>query len=566
MKSRKDFVTLVSIILVFLKGSLFAQGLAPQLNNASTLYVKGQLIAKIADNNDIVKIKKANNVQNVSLLAQGIYTIHFDNTSLNEDKMMANLREQFGTKISVIQKNHYTQLRSLLPNDPEIVNQSFFDLVHAFKAWEKAIGGTTRSGDTIVLAMIDDGLDTSHIDIQNNIWRNRGEIPHDGIDNDGNGYTDDYYGWNSYTNSPNIVDNDEKAIHGTSVAGILGADGNNGIGISGANWNVKIMTVLGGSRTEADNIIAFDYVLQQKKRYLSSNGAQGAYVVALNCSWGVSGVYPSSAPLWCAFFDTLGKYGISTFGATANQAINISDIGDLPTMCPSEHLIMVTNVNAGTDRRSSNAAYDAVHVDIAAPGEGSYSLCAKAHQASNGNLYKSFSGTSGAAPIVAGLTGLIYNYACSNFTTLAKNDPKAASLLANKWILDGIDSNQTLKNITVTGGRVNYYKTLVEVEKWCTLQGQNISSNLPFVQQAATILPNPNNGNFTISVNEMQSIKNIQCISVTGQLLYQWQNTNAQQISTVKLSNLNIFNANGLILCNILLEDGTVLKTKVMIY
>ena len=140
------------------------------------------------------------------------------------------------------QAEHYIQRRSLKPNDPLLTDQQYLDVIQMPLAWEQGLSGVNRYGDTLVVAVVDDGMDTSHPDLRENIWVNRKEIPWNGKDDDNNGYTDDYWGWNGGDSTP-IIFNSESIFygHGTSVAGILGARGNNGIGISGVTWQVKMM-------------------------------------------------------------------------------------------------------------------------------------------------------------------------------------------------------------------------------------------------------------------------------------------------------------------------------------
>jgi serine protease len=104
-------------------------------------------------------------------------------------------------------------------------------------AWDLNTGGMTELGDTIVLCVIDDGLDIAHYDIKGNLWRNYSEIPDNKLDDDQNGYVDDYYGWNSYKDG-GIFD---PGFHGTPVCGIAAATGNNNLGVCGINWKVKLM-------------------------------------------------------------------------------------------------------------------------------------------------------------------------------------------------------------------------------------------------------------------------------------------------------------------------------------
>ena len=160
----------------------------------------------------------------------GLYRFVGNESVLLELKAKANLA---GVSF-IFQPEHYIQRRSLTPNDPLLPQQRYLDVIQMPLAWEQGMAGVNRYGDTLVVAVVDDGMDTSHPDLRENIWVNRKEIPWNGKDDDNNGYTDDYWGWNGGDSTP-IIFNSESIFygHGTSVAGILGARGNNGIGISG---------------------------------------------------------------------------------------------------------------------------------------------------------------------------------------------------------------------------------------------------------------------------------------------------------------------------------------------
>ena len=110
------------------------------------------------------------------------------------------------------------------------------EVINASKVWEFTTGGTTALGDEIVVANLESSV---HEDIKDNYWYNTGEIPNDGIDNDENGYTDDFLGVNITENN----DVHPNRNHGTSVGGIIAAKGDNGIGVTGVNWDVKLMMV-----------------------------------------------------------------------------------------------------------------------------------------------------------------------------------------------------------------------------------------------------------------------------------------------------------------------------------
>src|SRR5690606_10835357 len=119
----------------------------------------------------------------------------------------------------------------------------------------------------VVVAIIDGGFDIDHEDLKENIWRNEGEIPDNGIDDDGNGYVDDIVGWNAQLGNGKVALDD----HGTLVAGVIGARGNNATGVTGINWNTKMMLVSIQSADTATVVAAYGYVLKQKELWLKTN-------------------------------------------------------------------------------------------------------------------------------------------------------------------------------------------------------------------------------------------------------------------------------------------------------
>lgn len=352
---------------------------------------------------------------------------------------------------------------SLWPNDPFVDQQWQYkntitpgaDL-SAAEAWGISTGGVTPAGDSIVLAVIDGGIDQNHADWADNLWRNRLEIPNDNIDNDGNGFVDDYRGWNFYDNNDDI--GGATSIHGTPVGGIVAAKGNNALGIAGTNWNAKLMFIA-GKGLESVILQSYDYVYAARKRYNDTHGAKGAFVVAVNCSWGVNYGQPSDAPLWCAALDSLGTVGILTVGATANIPVDVDVAGDLPTTCPSDYLISVTSVTK-TDAKASNAAWGAQAIDLGAPGQDIYTLV-------SGNKYAFQSGTSFAAPHVSGALGLLYAAPCPNLVALAKTEPASAALWAKTILLNSAVPIPALKDITHTGSRLNLFYLLQQYESQC---------------------------------------------------------------------------------------------------
>ncbi|MGB1217751.1 MAG: S8 family serine peptidase, partial [Saprospiraceae bacterium] len=324
------------------------------------------------------------------------------------------------------------------------------------EAWDIATGGLTPMGDTIVAAVIDDGINIGHTDFGSNRWYNYAEIPNDGIDNDNNGYVDDYLGWDSYNDNDSV---EESGSHGTPVAGIVGAKGNNGNGVAGVNWDVKLMIIQGGGN-EANALAAYGYAYSFRKRYNETGGQEGAYVVATNASWGTDFGQAADAPLWCGFYDILGQEGVINCGATINGNNNVDVEGDLPTTCPSDYLIAVTNMNHN-DVKVTGAGYGSTHIDLGAFGDGTYAP-------SITNSYGGFGGTSGATPHVTGVAALMHSVNCPSFTALMKADPAAATLLIKQYILDGVDNNASLSGISVTEGRLNAKNALQAIMDNCS--------------------------------------------------------------------------------------------------
>ncbi|HMX40418.1 MAG TPA: S8 family serine peptidase [Saprospiraceae bacterium] len=311
-------------------------------------------------------------------------------------------------------------------------------------AWATTTGGLSPAGDTIVVAVIDAGVDHLHPDLRRNLWHNWAEVPDDGIDNDGNGYIDDARGWNVLKNNDDI--GGLSAAHGTPLCGIIGAGGHNGTGTTGINWQVKIMFVATGG-TIAELLEAYAYVLQARRRYNTSGGKEGAFVVAINNSFGTDFGQPAQAPLWCAQFDSLGAAGILSIAATANLPINVDLAGDLPTTCPSDYLISVTNLDS-SDHKAAQAAWGAQHIDLGAYGQDILSTAAL-------SSYGYFKGTSFAAPMVAGAVALLYAAPCPVLAAVAHAQPAEAALWVKKQVLGSTLPSPSLQGITQSGGRLN---------------------------------------------------------------------------------------------------------------
>ncbi len=262
-------------------------------------------------------------------------------------------------------------------------------------AWKflQSNGISAGGSNSVVVAVIDTGVDYNHPDLVANMWTNSGEIPNDGVDNDGNGYIDDYYGWNATANNGNPMDDNG---HGTHVAGIVGA-ANNKEGIVGVAYNCKIMAVKAGQATgvftNADIAEAIMYAYEM-----------GADVI--NMSFGGSAIS-------IAVQDALDSaYTTATLVASAGNNGKPNEATDYYPPSPSypaalSYVIGVTSVNY-LDVESAFTNWDAekfnsVEYEVAAPGEQILSTLP------NGQ-YGKLSGTSMAAPVVSGVAALLRSY------------------------------------------------------------------------------------------------------------------------------------------------------------
>ncbi len=362
--------------------------------------------------------------------------------------------------VQIAQANHIVAERAT-PNDPFYGQlwhhtQANDHDIDSDLAWDITTGGLTTSGDSIVVCVVEGGGALWSIpDLVDNHWVNIHEIPDNGIDDDNNGYVDDYHGWSVGTANDEVYGSGN---HGAQVSSMIGAKGNNNTGVVGVNWNVKLMQVRMGGVNESNVIAAYTYPLKMRKLYNQTQGEQGAFVVTVNSSWGSDFGQPSEAPLWCAMYDSLGTYGVLSCAATANNNVNVDIQGDLPTACPSDYLISVTNTNS-SDVKVNSAGYGLVSIDLGAPGSQVY--------LANNTGYGFTSGTSFSSPCVAGAVALLYSVPCSTLMSLVNNDPAAAALQLKSYILSGVDQTEELQTQTVSGGRLNVYNSIMNLMEIC---------------------------------------------------------------------------------------------------
>ncbi len=348
-------------------------------------------------------------------------------------RMVERLERRAGVRYAEPNFRLFAETHGGTPNDPDfhrlwglhnfgqLVNFSFGTPdadIDAPEAWE-----VTTGGDSVV-GVLDTGIDANHPDLAANVWTNSGEdcagCRSDGVDNDGNGYVDDWRGWDFANDDNNPTDDNG---HGTHVAGTIAAVGNNGVGVVGVNWSAELMALkfigADGSGTTADAIAAL--------LYATDNGA-----TVTNNSYG-------TADFSQAFADAVrvaGERG-SLFVAAAGNSFSSNDATpQYPASFTDPNVVAVAATN-NADQRAWFSNFGARSVDLGAPGDGIYSTWP-------GGGYQLQSGTSMAAPQVAGAAALVQ----AAF-------PGAVPAGTKALLLRTVDANASLAGKTTSGGRLN---------------------------------------------------------------------------------------------------------------
>jgi subtilisin family serine protease len=325
---------------------------------------------------------------------------------------------------------------SVVPNDPSFASQwalggagTSGPGLHAADAW-----GITTGSRQVVVAVVDSGIDFNHPDLAANIWTNPLEIAGNGKDDDGNGYVDDVHGWD-------FVDNDNTPqdgfYHGTFVSGIIGAVGNNSLGVSGVNWQVSILPVRfqgnSGTGYTGAAIYALNYITQLKR--------EGIPIVVTNISWG--GLTSLSGSVDTAIRAQVAA-GITVVVAAGNDGSDTDLVPRYPSSFTSDGMITVAATDSA-DRLAGFSNYGVTSIDVGAPGVGILSTLP-------GGGYGSLSGTSFAAPQVTGTVAL-----------LAAARPNATVSQIRSAILESVDVVPALAGKVATGGRVNAFAALQRI-------------------------------------------------------------------------------------------------------
>ncbi len=298
--------------------------------------------------------------------------------------------------------------------------------IDAPEAWEIENG----SSNEVVVAVIDTGIDYTHPDLADNMWKNPGEIAGNGVDDDGNGFVDDVYGYDFVNNDGDPKDD---MFHGTHCAGIIGAVGGNSRGVSGVVPHVKLMALKilngKGEGDTANAVKAIDYIIKLRQR--------GVNVRVMNASFG-------GGEQLQAFEDALraaNTAGIMFIVAAGNSATDNDKSPVYPANYRLPNLVSVAAIDS-SGKLASFSNFGATTVDIAAPGSGILSTVVY-------GFYFPFDGTSMAAPFVSGVAALV-----------AASQPELTPIDIRTRILNSAKPISTLAGKIVSPGLVSAYHAL----------------------------------------------------------------------------------------------------------
>lgn len=322
---------------------------------------------------------------------------------------------------------HFAYKTNYIPNDPSYSQQWNLSKIQAELAWD-----ITKGDSSVVIGIVDTGVEWGHPDLKDKIWINKKEAPGNGVDDDNNGYIDDVRGWDfgglngKADNNPD----EDRPDHGSHVAGIAAASTGNGTGISSIGINCKIMAVKTSRDDDRDQngnvYVDFGY---EGIVYAADNGAK-----IINCSWGGDG------------FSKAGQEVVSY--AISKGVLVVTSAGNENTGEPSYPAAFDGVLSVGsTDDNDARSYYSnyGTWVDVMAPGRRIYSTWKH-------NTYEYLSGTSMASPLAAGLAGLVASRFPS-FTPLQI----AEQIRVN---CDNIDASNPGYINQLGSGRINAYKAL----------------------------------------------------------------------------------------------------------
>ena len=452
-------------------------------------YKDGELIVRFKD---ATKTAKTVTTHKSSIL-RTFKRIPFHHVKLNSGVSVEEALIAYRSDPNVLYAEpNYIVRKSAVPNDPNYGNQWNLPLISTPAAWDLYTGPGVVA-NSLIVAVLDTGIAYTHPDLAPNLWINHGEICGNAIDDDNNGIVDDCFGANFGGTTPgNPWDDDTADSHGSHVSGIIGAVGNNSVGVSGVNWGVRLMAVKflhgpEGLGELADALSGVEYAI-----------TMGAKII--NMSFEVNEDTGSLR-------DAIGaaeKAGVLVVTAAGNTGKNLDTAHVFPASIRSPANIAVAAATI-TDGLPYYSDYGRHTVELAAPGgitTGSANAILSTVWLNNGSiLYRTTAGTSSAVPHVAGAAALIWNL----FPDLTAAQVKAR-------ILIGVDHVPAFAESTITGGRLNLEKAL-------------LSRDLPAIFDVSPYQVDVNGGTITVKGVNFGALPGSIAIGETVLSVTSWSDT-----------------------------------------
>jgi subtilisin family serine protease len=309
--------------------------------------------------------------------------------------------------------------------------------IDAPRAWD-----ITTGSDDVVAVVLDTGVDTGHEDLAPNIWVNPHETPGNGIDDDGNGFVDDVNGWNFVDSTNDVFKSSNEDFHGTHVAGSIGAVGDNGKGVTGVAWHVKLMSLkfLGGPRgrgSTGNAVRGINYAIAQRNR--------GVNIRTINASWGGPGDSQSLRDAIAA----AGEAGILFVCAAGNSSADVDESPEFPSGYGGLPTCLSVAAMDKFDNLASFSNFGHSTVGVAAPGESILSTIPRSQFKPMGD-YGGLSGTSMSTPYVTGIAVLLWSH-----------EPSLTPAEVKQRIVSTSEPIPALVSKTANSGRANAYDALI---------------------------------------------------------------------------------------------------------
>lgn len=448
---------------------------------------------KVSSINKKYNVLSTRKLSSGKLSSQLLYTVSFP-ADINLKDVI--LEYQLSNEVEYVEIDQIGEGYGIKPNDEFYSNQWAMNNDGSFTLSKSKSGADIEmenaweieQGDSnIVVCVIDGGTKLDHPELAGRIWTNYDEIPNNGMDDDGNGYVDDYRGWD-FVNTDNDPTDDYG--HGANVSSIIAANANNGIGFAGVDWNCKLMVLKGLNNK---NIGSYSIWIEAVY-YAVDNGAN-----VLNLSLG--GTSPSM------MFEEAINYALQNnvvvVAAMGNSNSNI-------TAYPASYTgVIAVGCTGANDKRTINFAGNpntgsnyGSHISVVAPGDYIYGINHK-----NDTKYSVYwSGTSQAAPHVAGLASLL----------LAQDPSRTPDQI--KTIIEATAEDQVGSTSEDTPGWDQYYG-YGRINAYKALSYSTTGLNR-YEESNLSVYPNPSSGNFRITFPNSE-LRSISMINEVGQLIYQ---------------------------------------------